>query len=120
MLEQSHKIRTLNVIVVLPSTESITQSLIPVDLIEGPVSLNVNNDIGMCEYPDLEWCRGVVGIVKSMEYKKEILFEKLNLDCLPILNEDVKVLSNILISIVPRFVEFHIPRNQLKLYPGVH
>ena len=42
------------------------------------------------------------------------------MDYIPILNEDVKVLTNILIARVPRFVGDHIPRNLQKLYPGVH
>ena len=59
-------------------------------------------------------------ICKSMDQKKELILGKINLEYVPILNEDVKVLSNILIARVSRFVEYHIPRNQQKLCPGVH
>ena len=120
ILEQAHNIRTLNVICVLPTTETITQNLIPADVIERPISLSFNNDIGMCDDPDLEWYSDVVSIVKSMEDKKRLILDKLDLEYVQILIKDVKVLSDIIVSRVPRFVEFHIPRNQSKLYSGVH
>ena len=66
LLEKAHKIRTLKVIGVLSTEESITQNLVPANVIERPVSLTFNNDIGMCDYPDLEWYGGVMSGVKSI------------------------------------------------------
>ena len=93
LLEQAHKTRTLKFIDGIPTAEYITHKLIPADVIECPVSLTFNNNIGMCDYPDLEWYRGVASSVKSIEYNKTTLLENLNLYYVSMTNDDVKFLS---------------------------
>ena len=69
---------------------SITQNFIFTDIIGHLVSLTFNKESGMCDYPDIEWYRGVVSSVKSVEYNKTA--ENLNLDYVFKINDDVKVL----------------------------
>ena len=90
VLEQAHQLRLTIHIGTVPIERTNNDEALDDENILQPTCLNFSIENESFDAPDLEWYRGIICNVKSIEYNKGILLENMNLDYAMLLNIDVK------------------------------